>query len=75
MNFPEYPGFSITREELFDKVYAGWMAQVCAGAVGTAIEGYHTKNLEAVYGWVDRYIKDPEMYNDDLTFELAKAMR
>ncbi|MFR8256509.1 MAG: ADP-ribosylglycohydrolase family protein [Ruthenibacterium sp.] len=71
VNFPEYPGFSITREELFDKVYAGWMAQVCAGAVGTAIEGYHTKNLEAVYGWVDRYIKDPEMYNDDLTFELA----
>ena len=39
--------------------------------MGTAIEGYHTKNLEAVYGWVDRYIKDPEMYNDDLTFELA----
>ena len=26
VNFPEYPGFSITREELFDKVYAGWMA-------------------------------------------------
>lgn len=71
VEFPEYPAFSISKEELFDKVYAGWMAQVCAGAVGTAIEGYHTKNLEAVYGWVDRYIKDPEMYNDDLTFELA----
>ena len=39
--------------------------------MGTAVAGYHTKKLEEVYGWVDRYIKDPEMYNDDLTFELA----
>ena len=71
VEFPEYGEISLSREELFDKVYAGWLAQVCAGAVGTAVEGYHTRKLEEVYGWVDRYIKDPEMYNDDLTFELA----
>ncbi len=71
VKFPEYPPYVPEREELFDKIYAGWIAQVCAGAIGTAIEGYHTKALEEVYGTVDRYIKDPEMYNDDLTFELA----
>lgn len=71
VDFPKYPDYSVDKEELFDKIYAGWIAQVCAGAIGTAIEGYHTKALEEVYGTVDRYIKDPEMYNDDLTFELA----
>ena len=71
VKFPEYAPYDPDREELYDKIYAGWIAQVCAGAIGTAIEGYHTKALEEVYGTVDRYIKDPEMYNDDLTFELA----
>lgn len=71
VEFPKYSPLLIGREELYDKIYAGWLAQVCAGAVGTAVEGYHTTKLEEVFGWVDRYIKDPEMYNDDLTFELA----
>ncbi len=71
VRFPEYAPYDPDREELYDKIYAGWIAQVCAGAIGTAIEGYHTKALEEVYGTIDRYIKDPEMYNDDLTFELA----
>ena len=71
VRFPEYAPYDPDREELYDKIYAGWIAQVCAGAIGTAIEGYHTKALEEVYGTVDRYIKDPEMDNDDLTFELA----
>ena len=46
VEFPEYGEISLSREELFDKVYAGWLAQVCAGAVGTAVEGYHTRKLE-----------------------------
>jgi len=71
ITFPEYPPLVLTQEELYDKLYASWMSQVCAGAVGTAVEGFHTKNLEKAYGWVDSYIKEPEMYNDDLTFELA----
>jgi ADP-ribosylglycohydrolase len=71
VSFPEYPGFSMGDEELYNRIYAGWMAQICAGAVGTAIEGFHTLQLEKTFGWVDRYLKDPEMYNDDLTFELA----
>jgi ADP-ribosylglycohydrolase len=71
VEFPEYPHYKIGGDELYDKIYAGWMAQVCAGAVGTAIEGFHTLQLEKKFGWIDRYLKDPEMYNDDLTFELA----
>lgn len=71
VEFPKYDKYSSDYESFYDKIYAGWLAQVCAGAVGTAIEGFHTVNLEKVYGTVDRYIKDPEMYNDDLTFELV----
>ena len=71
VDFPEYSGFSIDESELYDRIYAGWMAQVCAGAVGTAIEGFHTLQLEKTFGWIDTYLKDPEMYNDDLTFELT----
>ncbi|NLL92239.1 MAG: ADP-ribosylglycohydrolase family protein [Ruminococcaceae bacterium] len=71
VEFPKYDKLKISREELYDRIYAGWMAQVCAGAVGTPLEGYHTINIENVYGWVDGYTKMPEMYNDDLTFELV----
>ncbi len=71
VTFPEYPKLKLSRAELYDRVWAGWMAQTCAGAVGTAIEGYHTLNLEKAFGRIDGYIKTPEMYNDDITFELV----
>ena len=71
VKFPAYPPLELTRSELYDRIYAGWMAQICAGAVGTPLEGYHTLNIEKAYGWVDGYTKMPEQYNDDLTFELV----
>ncbi|MCI8938082.1 MAG: hypothetical protein HFI44_14750 [Lachnospiraceae bacterium] len=46
VQFPAYGSYVLDRDELYDKIYAGWIAQVCAGAIGTAIEGYHTKALE-----------------------------
>lgn len=71
VQFVKYPKLELSREELYDRIYAGWMAQICAGAVGTPLEGYHLLNIEKAFGWVDRYIKMPEQYNDDLTFELV----
>jgi ADP-ribosylglycohydrolase len=73
VDFPKY-GFDprkIDRELLFDKIYANWLAQTCAGALGTALEGFHTLNIEKVFGTVDGYIKEPEQYNDDITFQLV----
>lgn len=71
VKMPEKTKYDISGEDFHDRINAGWMAQICAGAVGTAIEGFHTLKIEEVFGKVDRYIKEPEMYNDDLTFELA----
>ena len=53
------------------KQYAGWLAQIIGGAYGTCIEGYTSANIKKAYGVVDRYIRRPHTYNDDITFELA----
>lgn len=73
VDFPEYDfdPRNLSRQEFYDKVYASWIAQVAAGAVGTALEGYHTTGIEKAFGVVDGYIKEPEQYNDDITFQLV----
>jgi ADP-ribosylglycohydrolase len=58
---PDYP----------DKIYAGWMAQIIGGAIGTAMEGYTTAQLKKKFGSVTDYIRKPNTFNDDITFELA----
>ena len=34
-------------KEFYDRIYASWIAQVAAGAVGTALEGFHTTGNRA----------------------------
>lgn len=58
-------------EDFVAKQYAGWLSQIIGGAYGTCIEGYTAKNIYAKYGVVDRYIRKPNTYNDDITYELA----
>lgn len=58
-------------KEFYDRIYASWIAQVAAGAVGTALEGFHTTGIERAFGTVNGYIKEPEQYNDDITFQLV----
>lgn len=53
------------------RIHAGWLGQLAGGAFGTAIEGYHTSQLEKIYGRVDAYITQPETVNDDVVYELA----
>ena len=57
--------------DMEEKQYAGWLAQIIGGAYGTCIEGYTTENIKKAYGVVDRYIRKPHTYNDDITYELA----
>jgi len=64
----EYDVFSGEFEE---KIYGGWMAQICGGALGTALEGYTTENLKQTFGQIDDYVRKPNTYNDDITYELA----
>ena len=54
-----------------DKIYGGWLAQVIGGALGTAVEGYCTKQIRAAFGEIRGYVRPPNTYNDDITYELA----
>jgi len=69
----EFPNFKKVKKDslLLDKIYAGWLAQIIGGAVGTAIEGYTTAAIKKAFGEVTGYIRKPNTLNDDITFELA----
>lgn len=54
-----------------EQVYAGWLAQIIGGAIGTAMEGYTTDRLKETFGRVDTYVRPPNTFNDDITYELA----
>lgn len=71
VNFYKYDKGDILGEGFEEKILAGWIAQICAGALGTAIEGYTTENIEKTFGDVTYYVRKPNTYNDDITYELA----
>ncbi|MDD3170985.1 MAG: ADP-ribosylglycohydrolase family protein [Bacilli bacterium] len=66
----EYPRF-IKNEDYLKRTYYGWLAQIVAGAIGTAVEGYTTKNIREAFGEVYDYVRKPNTYNDDITYEIA----
>ena len=70
INFPNKVDIEID-EDYIEKTYAGWLSQIIGGAYGTCIEGYTGENIKKRYGEVDRYIRKPNTYNDDITYELA----
>jgi ADP-ribosylglycohydrolase len=39
--------------------------------MGTAIEGYTTENIRKAFGEVRDYVRKPNTYNDDITYEIA----
>ena len=56
---------------LEDRLHAGWLGQIIGGAYGTCMEGYTTDNILKAYSDLRRYIRKPNTYNDDITYELA----
>lgn len=69
--FPKEEKLILSDNELKDKIKAGWLGKLVGGAVGTQLEGYLTENIQEIYGAVDRYLREPETYNDDITYELV----
>lgn len=61
---PECPEFE-------DRIKAAWLSQMIGGAMGTMVEGYTRQNLKKAFGDVKGYLREPNTYNDDITFELA----
>ena len=58
-------------KDLEKKTLWGWQGQIVGGAIGTAIEGYTTDNIRKAFGEVRGYVRKPNTYNDDITYELA----
>lgn len=61
----------VTQKNYEEQLYAGWLAQIIGGAIGTAMEGYTTHQLKKAFGKVDHYVRKPNTFNDDITYELA----
>lgn len=71
VSFKERAPYSGDKKDFSERIYAGWLAQIIGGAMGTAIEGYTTKNIENTFGEIRDYVREPNTYNDDITYELA----
>lgn len=71
VNWPDDVPYPIQSEDFPDRTTAAWMAQLVGAAAGTALEGYTAENIMAVFGPIRDYVREPNTYNDDITFEIA----
>ncbi len=73
MPYPEpFAEPKLSAKDLERKVLGGWYGQIAGGAYGTALEGYTGEAINEVYGdKLNYYVREPETYNDDITFQIA----
>lgn len=71
IEFPESIAVDIETEEFSKQIRGAWLSQFIGGAMGTMVEGYTFENLLKTFGEVREYLREPNTYNDDITFELA----
>jgi ADP-ribosylglycohydrolase len=71
VRFPAARAVDTKGADFLDRTMAGWTAQICGGALGTALEGYTTARLRAKFGDIRGYVREPNTYNDDITYEIA----
>lgn len=69
--FPQAVEINIFEEAFAKKIRHGWLGQLIGGALGTQLEGYTTENIKKRFGNIEGYLRKPETYNDDITYELA----
>ena len=71
VQFDEAIEVDISTDEFYSITKAAWLSQFIGAAMGTQVEGYTSKNLFKAFGDVYNYLREPNTYNDDITFELA----
>ena len=71
VQFPEKINLDLDGDSFSNKILAGWYSRLCGGALGTEIEGFTTKQLENKFGKISGYLRKPNTYNDDITYEIA----
>lgn len=67
----DFPADEAPPTDLDDRIRAGWLGQLIGAAAGTALEGYTADNIAEVFGPIRAYPREPNTYNDDITFEIA----
>lgn len=66
------PRYEVDIAAKTDAFYGGWLAQIIGGAYGTCIEGYTGRAIKEKYnGELSKYVRKPNTYNDDTTYEIA----
>jgi ADP-ribosylglycohydrolase len=58
-------------DNFYDRTLAAWRGRLVGGALGTALEGYTTAQLAKKFGQIRDYVRPPNTYNDDITYEIA----
>ena len=71
VTFPERVPVCPKTAEFRDQIRAGWLSQLIGGAMGTMVEGYSSARIFNAFGEVRDYLREPNTYNDDTTYELA----
>ncbi len=71
VDFPEALEVNTEDEKFKDLIKASWISQFIGAAMGTMVEGYTSENLYEAFGDVKDYLRKPNTYNDDITFEIA----
>lgn len=71
VTFPEPVNVCLDTAAFRDQIRAGWLSQLIGGAMGTMVEGYTSANIREAFGDVQGYLREPNTYNDDTTYELA----
>ena len=71
VTFPKPVPVAPDTPEFRDQIRAGWLGQMIGGAMGTMVEGYSSVSIFNVFGEVRDYLREPNTYNDDTTYELA----
>jgi ADP-ribosylglycohydrolase len=69
--FPPAAAVDRSSADFYDRTLAAWAGRIAGGALGTALEGYTTAQLRAKFGEIRDYVRTPNTYNDDITYEIA----
>lgn len=71
VDFPAAEAVDVFSDDFARAVKAGWLGQLIGGALGTQVEGYTSRAVRECFGEIRDYLRPPETYNDDITYELA----
>ncbi|MBL8593886.1 MAG: ADP-ribosylglycohydrolase family protein [Devosia sp.] len=71
VSWPEDTAVDVAGADFVDRTRAAWLGQLVGAAAGTALEGYTAENIAKVFGPIRDYVREPNTYNDDITFEIA----